>query len=132
MAVTDSAPPVAKPARWTAQWKELYSEVIQSGLCSGCAGCVISCPDDVIGYTHEPGEYKPFQCILDDVDQHAGTLHRPWQPDEHAREERLYRSVEGVRYPAAGDPALAGEIAELVKPQLVDLDRDRWGLDHGT
>ncbi|HEX6166048.1 MAG TPA: coenzyme F420 hydrogenase/dehydrogenase beta subunit N-terminal domain-containing protein, partial [Acidimicrobiales bacterium] len=60
MAVTENAPPVAKPARWTAQWKELYSEVIQSGLCTGCAGCVISCPHDVIGYTHEPGAYKPF------------------------------------------------------------------------
>ena len=60
MAVTEKASPAAKPARWTAQWKELYSEVIQSGLCTGCAGCVISCPHDVIGYTHEPGAYKPF------------------------------------------------------------------------
>src|SRR5918998_6494 len=60
MAVTENAPPVAKPARWTAQWKELYSEVVQTNLCTGCAGCVISCPHDVIGYTHEPGAYKPF------------------------------------------------------------------------
>ena len=49
-----------KPARWTHQWKELYDEVIDSGLCTGCAGCVISCPHDVIGYKHEPGQYKPF------------------------------------------------------------------------
>ena len=60
MTVTDDAAPVAKPARWTAQWKELYDEVIQSGLCTGCAGCVVSCPHDVIGYTHEPGAYRPF------------------------------------------------------------------------
>ncbi|MEM9612924.1 MAG: Coenzyme F420 hydrogenase/dehydrogenase, beta subunit C-terminal domain [Actinomycetota bacterium] len=46
--------------RWTFQWKELYDEVITSGLCTGCAGCVISCPHDVIGYKHEPGAYKPF------------------------------------------------------------------------
>lgn len=46
--------------RWTFQWKELYDEVITSGLCTGCAGCVISCPHDVIGYKHEPGQYKPF------------------------------------------------------------------------
>jgi 4,5-DOPA dioxygenase extradiol len=35
-------------------------------------------------------------------------------------------------YPAPGDPALAQEIAEVVKPSWVGLDRDQWGLDHGT
>jgi coenzyme F420 hydrogenase subunit beta len=49
-----------KAERWTFQWKELFSEVITSGLCTGCAGCVISCPHDVIGYDHEAGGYKPF------------------------------------------------------------------------
>ncbi len=49
-----------KSERWTFQWKELISEVITSGLCTGCAGCVISCPHDVIGYNHEAGGYKPF------------------------------------------------------------------------
>jgi len=62
--MTDTAAPTsdlpAKPPRWKFQWKELYDEVITSGLCTGCAGCVISCPHDVIGYKHEPGAYKPF------------------------------------------------------------------------
>ena len=49
-----------KAERWSFQWKELFSEVITSGLCTGCAGCVISCPHDVIGYDHEAGGYKPF------------------------------------------------------------------------
>jgi 4,5-DOPA dioxygenase extradiol len=35
-------------------------------------------------------------------------------------------------YPAPGDPALAGEIVEAVKPEWIGLDRDQWGLDHGT
>jgi coenzyme F420 hydrogenase subunit beta len=46
--------------RWTAQWKELYDEVVTTGLCTGCAGCVIACPHDVIGYDHVQGGYRPF------------------------------------------------------------------------
>jgi coenzyme F420 hydrogenase subunit beta len=56
--MTTDAP--AKAPRWTAQWKELYEEVIDTGLCTGCAGCVVTCPHDVIGYEHEEGKYKPF------------------------------------------------------------------------
>jgi coenzyme F420 hydrogenase subunit beta len=59
MAVTEAASPAPK-VRWTAQWKELYEEVIDTGLCTGCAGCVIACPHDVIGYDHRSGGYKPF------------------------------------------------------------------------
>ena len=37
-----------------------------------------------------------------------------------------------VEYPAAGDPALAAEVADVVRPTHVGLDHDAWGLDHGT
>ena len=57
MTTTEPAP--ARPP-WTHHWKELYEEVIDFGLCTGCAGCVIACPHDVIGYDHEQGGYKPF------------------------------------------------------------------------
>ena len=37
-----------------------------------------------------------------------------------------------VEYPAPGDPAFAEEIADLVAPTWVGLDRDSWGIDHGA
>jgi coenzyme F420 hydrogenase subunit beta len=60
MSTTEAQPAPTKAPRWTHQWLELYHEVIDTGLCTGCAGCVISCPHDVIGYDHEQGKYKPF------------------------------------------------------------------------
>ncbi len=35
-------------------------------------------------------------------------------------------------YPAPGAPDVAGEIVEIAKPHWVGLDRDQWGLDHGS
>ena len=58
MTTLEAPPPRAE--RWTAQWKELYAEVITTGLCTGCAGCVVTCPHDVIGYEHAEGKYVPF------------------------------------------------------------------------
>jgi coenzyme F420 hydrogenase subunit beta len=51
-----------RPARerWRAEWAELYSEVVTSGLCTGCAGCVVACPHDVLGYDDTSGVYRPF------------------------------------------------------------------------
>jgi len=58
--ITDDAFIEATSGRWKNQWLELKAEVIDTGLCTGCAGCVIACPHDVIGYRHETGEYRPF------------------------------------------------------------------------
>jgi len=57
---TDESTVASSAARWAWQWKELKAEVIDTNLCTGCAGCVIACPHDVIGYDHNQGGYRPF------------------------------------------------------------------------
>jgi 4,5-DOPA dioxygenase extradiol len=37
-----------------------------------------------------------------------------------------------VDYPAPGDERFAEEVADIAKPTLVGLDRESWGIDHGT
>jgi coenzyme F420 hydrogenase subunit beta len=47
------------------QWKELFSEVVTSGLCTGCAACVIACPHDVLDYETSNGVYQPWHLDID-------------------------------------------------------------------
>ena len=133
--------------RWTLQWKELYDEVITSGLCTGCAGCVIACPHDVIGYLHEPGAYKPYH--LEDELGPDDCIHgqkgctsctracprfRAWEPqaDEHlfARVRQpdepsgIYQDILLTR---ASDDMVhqMGQDGGFVSALLI------WALDHG-
>ena len=94
-------------------WKHLYSEVVTTGLCTGCAGCVIACPHDVLGYDDANGVYKPFQteseyggpgdCSHGDKSctscTRACPRFRAWEPeiDEHLfGRARLPEEVSGV------------------------------------
>ncbi len=63
--MTATEAPAEKRERWTASWKHLYDEVVTTGLCTGCAGCVVVCPHDVLGYDDTNGVYKPVQLEAD-------------------------------------------------------------------
>src|SRR5690625_1224755 len=55
-----------------AHWRELYHEVVDPGLCTGCAACVMACPRDGLGYTDDSypiqiGEGMAHdQCVIGD------------------------------------------------------------------
>jgi coenzyme F420 hydrogenase subunit beta len=140
--------PSARPARerWRAHWAELFTEVVTSGLCTGCAGCVVACPHDVLGYDAEAGGYKPFH--LEEEAGPGGCGHgergctsctracprfRAWEPEidtyMHGR-ERLAEEQAGVSKDVflarATDPELheRGQDGGLVSAILA------WCLDH--
>ena len=46
-------------------WADLFQEVVTSGLCNGCAACVIVCPHDVLRYQDLDGIYRPWKIDAD-------------------------------------------------------------------
>jgi coenzyme F420 hydrogenase subunit beta len=128
------------------QWAELFTEVVTSGLCTGCAACVIACPHDVLEYDDTGGRYKPFHVDADggpDDCTHgikgctlctrACPRFRTWETeiDTHLfGRERTDEEVSGIATSIVlaraieSDVAGAGQDGGLVSALLI------WALEH--
>jgi len=122
-------------------WTELLTEVVTSGLCTGCAACVVACPHDVLSYDDTGGRYKPFHVDADggpDSCTHgvkgctmctrACPRFRLWEPeiDTHLHgRERTAEEVAGISSDVllvrATDPSVhtAGQDGGLVSAMLI-------------
>lgn len=49
--------PAQAPAAAVHHWRDLFAEVVDPGLCSGCAACVVACPRGVLAYAGD----RPYQ-----------------------------------------------------------------------
>ncbi len=128
------------------QWAELFTEVVTSGLCTGCAGCIVACPHDVLRYDDTGGHYKPFHVEEDGgptdcthgikgctMCTRACPRFRTWEPEAdvhlHGR-ERTDDEVSGIEgqvlLARATDPEVlaAGQDGGLVSALLI------WALEH--
>lgn len=126
-----------------ANWRELYGEVVDSGLCTGCSGCIVACPHDVLGYRDflpvQQGEGMDVdQCSHGDkgcdVCTRACPRFRIWEPefDEvlHGRRRRpsevagVAREVLSV-WANAGAVHAAGQDGGFITAAVL------WGLTTG-
>ncbi|HEY1467150.1 MAG TPA: Coenzyme F420 hydrogenase/dehydrogenase, beta subunit C-terminal domain [Acidimicrobiales bacterium] len=128
------------------QWAELYREVVTSGLCTGCAGCIVACPHDVLSYDDTGGRYRPFHIDADGGREdcthgikgctmctRACPRFRLWEPEIETHlfgRERTAEEVEGISADIllvrATDPEVqaVGQDGGLVSALLI------WALEH--
>ncbi|MHB1518707.1 MAG: Coenzyme F420 hydrogenase/dehydrogenase, beta subunit C-terminal domain [Acidimicrobiales bacterium] len=127
-------------------WAELFTEVVTSGLCTGCAACIVACPYDVLSYDDTGGRYRPFHIDADGGPEtcthgikgctmctRACPRFRLWEPEIETHlfgRERTVEEVAGVCSDTllvrATDPEVRhqGQDGGLVSALLI------WALEH--
>ncbi|HXW35245.1 MAG TPA: Coenzyme F420 hydrogenase/dehydrogenase, beta subunit C-terminal domain [Acidimicrobiales bacterium] len=127
-------------------WAHLLREVVRSGLCTGCAGCIIACPHDVLHYNDENGVYRPWKVEEDGGPEdcthgvkgctmctRACPRFRDWEPDidnflfgRPRKEDEVAGVSSDILLARAVDPAVneAGQDGGLVSAILI------WALEN--
>ena len=127
-------------------WAHLFSEVVTSGLCTGCAACIVACPYDVLGYDDKEGRYRPFHVEemggFDDCTHgekgctlctRACPRFRDWEGEidnflfgRERLDEEVFGVAEEVLLAKATDPAVndSGQDGGVVSALLI------WALEH--